>query len=385
VEVVISLPARARVRVFVFARAPEGALRPASEIARCALVCLCLLAVLASAGVVRAQEPIAVQARAAFERGVAASRDGRWDDARLEFQRSRTLVVKPSTLFNLAVASLKLGRASEALEALAAFVQIANPAEHAAMLERAAALRADAERLEDAARPAGERVRALLEPAGLTPAQRTTFAAGRDAYARGDDKLALDAFSQAYEQSGRAELLYDMGVVCDRLREDERAIDAFRAFIEQQPQAPEAELARRRIERLEQVLRERSQPEQSLVAAEASTAPEPTRSPALPDAPPPPSLRAPRTLIVLGAAFAAASIGSGLWWADRNRASDACEARTPHCENADQINRQGSAAIGLTLAFDAAAITLMASGGAWLARRKRAARIALGPGLRLTF
>jgi tetratricopeptide (TPR) repeat protein len=333
----------------------------------------------------RAQAADATQAREAFERGVEASREQRWQAARLEFQHSRALVVKPSTLFNLAVASLKLGRASEALEALAAFVLIANPAEHAAMLERAAALRADAERLEDAARPAGERVRALLEPAGLTPAQRTTFAAGRDAYARGDDKLALDAFSQAYEQSGRAELLYDMGVVCDRLREDERAIDAFRAFIEQQPQAPEAELARRRIERLEQVLRERSQPEQSLVAAEASTAPEPTRSPALPDAPPPPSLRAPRTLIVLGAAFAAASIGSGLWWADRNRASDACEARTPHCENADQINRQGSAAIGLTLAFDAAAITLMASGGAWLARRKRAARIALGPGLRLTF
>jgi tetratricopeptide (TPR) repeat protein len=347
-----------------------------------------LWAVLASSGAVRAQEPLAVQARAAFERGVAASRDGRWDDARLEFQHSRTLVVKPSTLFNLAVANLKLGRASEALEALDTFVQIANPATHGAMLERAAALRADAERLEEAARPAGERVRVLLEPPGLTPAQHTTFAAGRDAYARGDDKLALDAFSQAYEQSGRAELLYDIGVVCDRLREDERAIGAFRAFIEQQPRAPEAELARRRIERLEQVLRERSQPEQSLVAAEASAPPEPAPAPPEParaPAPRPPNLRAPRTLIVLGAALGTASIGSGSWWADRNRASDACEARTPHCENPDQIHRQGSAAIGVTLALDVAAITLMATGGAWLARRKRAARIGLGPGLRLTF
>jgi tetratricopeptide (TPR) repeat protein len=357
--------------------------RASFSIAPLALAGLCLCGVLSGAAAVRAQDGAAAQARTAFERGVAASQEGRWEDARLEFQRSRALVVKPSTLLNLAVANLKLGQVGEALEALDAFAQVANANEHAAMLERAAALRADAEHMQEAARPAGERVRALLEPVALAPPARTAFAAGRDAYARGDDKQALDAFSLAYEQSGRAELLYDIGVVCDRLREDQRAIDAFRAFVEQLPQAPEAELARRRIERLEQGLRERGKPESSLVAVEASSGTEPAH--AARELAPPPTLTAPRTLIVLGAALAGASIGTAQWWVNRSDAYDACLDPTPPCENPDQIKSERAAAIGLTLALDAAAITLMASGGAWLARRKRASRLSLGPGLRLSF
>lgn len=351
------------------------------EIAPLVLAGLCLWGVLSRGGAARAQDAAAAQARAAFERGVAASQEGRWDQARLEFERSRALVVKPSTLLNLAIASLKLGRAGEALEAVDAFVAIADPREHGAMLERASALRADAERMQEASQPAGERVRGLLEPSGLPPNQRATFAAGRDAYARGDDKLAVEAFTQAYDQSGRAELLYDIGVVSDRLREDERAVAAFRAFIAQQPQAPEAELARRRVERLEQVLRERDEPGAGVVAAEGSAAAEPAAETA--PLTPPPSLAAPRALIVLGAALAATSIGTAVWWIDRRDASAACDARP--CSNEDRVQRETNAAMAATLALDVAAIALMASGGAWLAKRKRASRVALGPGLRLRF
>jgi tetratricopeptide (TPR) repeat protein len=376
------VPSLARPRALAGAAIIALGARGHASTALLALAVLLLLGVLTSAAAVRAQDPAAAQARTAFERGVSASQEGRWDEARLEFQRSRAFVIKPSTLLNLAVANVKLGRASEALEALDAFAQIANPTEHAAMLERAAALRADAERMQEAARPAGERVRALLEPVGLPPPARAAFATGRDAFAHGDDKQALDAFSLAYEQSGRAELLYDIGVVCDRLREDERAVEAFRAFIEKLPQLPEAELAQRRVERLEQVLRERGRPESNLVAAEAAGA---ARSAAPPRDLAPANLTAPRTLIVLGATLAGASIGTAQWWAQRDDAVEACEAPTPPCENGDTIRSERAAAIAVTLALDAAAITLMVSGGAWLARRKRASRLGLGPGLRVTF
>jgi hypothetical protein len=316
----------------------------------------------------RAQAADATQAREAFERGVEASREQRWQAARLEFQHSRALVVKPSTLFNLAVCDLKLGLGREALDALDAFAQIANPGEHGAMLERAVALRAEAERLEDAERPAGDRGRALIEPAALEPADQTAFERGRDAYARGDDELALEAFERVHARSGRAELLYDIGVVCDRLRDDTRAIEAFRGFLAQLPQAPEAEL----------VLREKSKPE-PMAAAEPSSAPAQDTASARPN------LRTPRALLGLAGGLAAASVGSALWWADRSAAADACEAPTPQCINLDQLHRQQSGAIALTLALDAAAVALGAIGGAWLVKRKRERRVLAGPGLRLKF
>ncbi|MCG8555752.1 MAG: hypothetical protein MJD61_10780 [Proteobacteria bacterium] len=60
----------------------------------------------------------AASARAWFDKGVALSSEGRWNDALAAFERSRRLVPRPSTLFNLAVVYYRLGRSRETLWAV---------------------------------------------------------------------------------------------------------------------------------------------------------------------------------------------------------------------------------------------------------------------------
>lgn len=299
------------------------------------------------------------EARAAFERGVEATREARWQDARREFEHSRDLVVKPSTLFNLAVADVKLGLGQEALRALDAFQVIATD-QHAEMLARAKSLRAEAERLADAAKPVGERVRTLIEPTGLSPASLRLFSQGREAYADGDDKLALDSFEEAYQLSGRAELLYDIGVVADRLRDDARAITAFRGFVAEMPGVSEAALARKRIERLEQGQRERaatvviSDSSEPLPLAEQSRA----------------NLRPARALIATGVVLAAGALGSALWWADAADRVENCHRPDQVCTNEAQLDRHKAAAMATTITLAVAAVGLITGGSVWLAKRK---------------
>ena len=324
-------------------------------------VLLCALASLISG----ANADAGSEARAAFERGVEASRAARWQDARREFERSRDLVVKPSTLFNLAVADVRLGLGREALVALDAFERIATD-QHAEMLERAYTLRAEAERLADAAKPAGERVRTLIEPPGLPPEGLRLFQQGRDAYADGDDKLAIASFERAHRLSPRAELLFDIGVVADRMRDDERAVAAFRGFVSALPDVPEAALAKKRIERLEQALREK-QPT-AVVVAEGSV-PSEVGEPARPNP------RAPRALLAVGAVLTAGALGSTFWWIDGIDRLDACRRPNEVCLNEAQIERHEGAAMGLTLGLGIAGAALLTGGAVWLARQKPRATI----------
>jgi hypothetical protein len=311
----------------------------------------------------------ASEARTAFERGVEASREQRWDDARREFLRSRELVVKPSTLFNLAVADLKLGLADEAIEALDAFERVASPSEHATMLERAKALRAEAEHGKEAARPATERARGLIEPQDLSPDAQASFAQGHAAYARGDDVLALNALTEAYRLSRRDELLFDVGVVADRLRDDARAIDAFERFVRALPQLPEAEIAQRHLERLRRLKAERGAAEPAATISERSD--EPTR-PVASGAPP--SLATPRALLVVGGVLSAAAIITGLvWLGDRQPRWNDCKER--ECTNYDEVATQARAAWATTLVLGISGVTLMSVGGALLAKRKREAKL----------
>jgi tetratricopeptide (TPR) repeat protein len=315
-----------------------------------------------------ARADAAGEARAAFERGVEATRAARWQDARREFQRSRDLVVKPSTLFNLAVADVKLGLGQEAIQALDAFQTIATD-QHSEMLERAQALRAEAERLMDAAQPAVERARTLIEPAGASVETRRLFQLGHDAYADGDDKLALDSFESAYRLSPRAELLYDIGVVADRMRDDERAVSAFRRFVAVMPDVSEAALARKRIERLEQGLQDRRQ---TLVVAEEN---EPLPVAGQPVAQS--NLRLPRALVAVGVLLTAGALGSAIWWADRSDKVDACHRPDEVCTNEAQVERQKRSAMGMTLGLGIGGVALMTGGGIWLARQKHAADVAV--------
>lgn len=98
-------------------------------VVRVALALACLLAVAPSTALAQAAavEPPATepsrgateaQARALFERGLAAAEAGAHADALIHFERSFELVPRASTAFNVAVQHARLGRPTAALRAL---------------------------------------------------------------------------------------------------------------------------------------------------------------------------------------------------------------------------------------------------------------------------
>ena len=62
---------------------------------------------------------------------------------------------------------------------------------------------------------------------------RRLFVAGAEAFTGGHYEVALASFQAAYELTGRAALLYNIGLAHDRLRHDEEALEHFRAYIDQ--------------------------------------------------------------------------------------------------------------------------------------------------------
>lgn len=90
--------------------------------------------------------PAALQrdARAAFEEGRALSAEERWVDALAAFERSRALLERPATVFNIAAALVRLGRARDALATLDDLDRIADPSRDRGLLEQARELRESA-------------------------------------------------------------------------------------------------------------------------------------------------------------------------------------------------------------------------------------------------
>jgi tetratricopeptide (TPR) repeat protein len=112
---------------------------------------------------------------------------------------------------------------------------------------------------------------------GSDEVARGLFQAGKAAYEAGNYSEALGFFQQAHARSGRPELLFNIGQAADRLRQDEKAIEALRAYLAQLPDAPNRVEVEARIRALEHALEER----QRAVAASAAgtTAPAPTPVP----------------------------------------------------------------------------------------------------------
>jgi tetratricopeptide (TPR) repeat protein len=280
--------------------APSGA-RANHRAHVCALACM-LLALIAVAPVHVHADDSNLEARTTFERGVEASRSQHWDEARVQFERSLALVPKPSTMFNLALAYIKLGLGREALEQLDAFEGAALPDEHAAMLARAQVLRPQAQALVDSAKAKAQSGGNVLSQSedGLSDEVRQEVAEARANYQRGRDKQALQGFERAYKKSQRPELLYNIGVVADRLRNDRRAISAYDAFVAALPDAREAAVAQVRSESLRVALeREESAPRPEGQRAEGGRS-EPREV----------NLRGPRVLVATGSILTAASLGT---------------------------------------------------------------------------
>ncbi|HEY6876629.1 MAG TPA: hypothetical protein VI299_01370 [Polyangiales bacterium] len=320
-------------------------------------------------------------ARTTFELGVEASHAQKWDEARTYFQRSLELLPKASTMFNLAVADIKLGLGREALEQLDAFERAASPSEHAQMLERAQVLRPQAQALVDSEQATAEHGGNVLSHTddGLTDELRQQVQQARDDYARGRDREALSGFEQAYKTSRRAELLYNIGVVADRLREDRKAARAYDMFVAAMPDAPAAAVAQVRSDALHAAMAERERAgEEAARASQAVQGPREDRGPA-------PSVPKPRMLLITGVSMmAGAAVGGGLLgglMSDKLRDYNRCIDRAD-CNNKDEVRRDraftyaGFAVVG---AVGAAGLGLTIAGGVQYGRAKRTIERALGP------
>lgn len=86
---------------------------------------------------------------------------------------------------------------------------------------------------------------------------RQVFQAGKAAYAIGNYNEALKYFQQAYELSGRAALLYNIGQAADRLRLEETALSALRKYLQQVPDASNRMEVAERIKVLQGVVQAR--------------------------------------------------------------------------------------------------------------------------------
>jgi tetratricopeptide (TPR) repeat protein len=80
---------------------------------------------------------------------------------------------------------------------------------------------------------------------------RGLFQAGTSAYEAGNYKDALQFYEQAYERSPRPQLLYNIGQAADRLREDNKALWAFRAYLANAPNAENRAAVQQRVDALE--------------------------------------------------------------------------------------------------------------------------------------
>lgn len=108
--------------------------------------------------------------------------------------------------------------------------------------------------------------------ADRTEEAKGLFTAGRAAFDSGRFNEALDYFQRSYAMSQRPELLYNIGIVHDRLRDDQRALDAFDAYLAAVPDAPNRQAVETRAAAIRNALaaRKAQEPAQAPTPAEAA-------------------------------------------------------------------------------------------------------------------
>lgn len=226
---------------------------------------------------------------------------------------------------------------------------------------------------------------------------RARFESGRLAFEAGRYEEALSDFRRSYELSGRGLILFNVGLVEDRLRHDEAAVEAFEQYLAAVPDAENRAEVEARIRVLHQAIDAR--------ALDASPSPSPADVPATPTPAAETSASSPAPgpgaqdlyeiggLTALGLALAAGA-GAGATWAlanDRYAALDA-SCGSQGCSTA-QI--AGSGAPDLVTATNvllvSAIVAGLASAAAWTlylvdVPTAQGTSLRLGPGtLRITF
>lgn len=107
---------------------------------------------------------------------------------------------------------------------------------------------------------------------------RGLFQAGKAAFEAGNYVDALSFFEQAHARSGRPELLFNVGQAADRLRQDEKTLEAFRAYLAQLPEAANRVEVEARIAAIERSVAERKSALAASPTAPVITAPTPAQT-----------------------------------------------------------------------------------------------------------
>jgi tetratricopeptide (TPR) repeat protein len=99
---------------------------------------------------------------------------------------------------------------------------------------------------------------------------RVLFQAAQMAFTDGRYEDALQYFERSYELSGRAALLFNIGTTADRLRKEERALEAFRQYLVDLPDAENRREVESRVRIIERSLAEEQARADAAAAAAAA-------------------------------------------------------------------------------------------------------------------
>lgn len=106
---------------------------------------------------------------------------------------------------------------------------------------------------------------------------RDLFKLGKQAFDEARFERALKYFKDAYDLSGRPGLLSNIGTALDRLRRDQEAIDTYRQYLTEVPDAPNREVIEERVRVIEAAMSKNAAPTTPppSAAEPAPTAPSP--------------------------------------------------------------------------------------------------------------
>lgn len=93
----------------------------------------------------QAEDP-STEAKALFEHGISLAGESRWGEALVYFRRSAALAERPSTVFNIGVALLRMGKPTEATRSFQRFMRISDPRAEAQRRAQAEEMMRTAER-----------------------------------------------------------------------------------------------------------------------------------------------------------------------------------------------------------------------------------------------
>lgn len=100
---------------------------------------------------------------------------------------------------------------------------------------------------------------------GESDEARRLFRDGHDQYTEGNFEQALDLFERAYRLSKRHELLYNIALAHDRLRQDEKAVDSYQKFLERAEDPQHRSNAIARLKLLREAIARNEHPEPKAV------------------------------------------------------------------------------------------------------------------------